>query len=155
MSRAFVKDSEDNAGDEDLPERSVSPHRNLVTPQGLAQINAEVRRLERALAEARAADDKRALATAQRDLRYWNSRRASAEAVPANADHSVVRFGCDVLMRLADGTRRQLRIVGEDEADPAAGLIAYVAPVASGLLGARVGETVDSGAGEAEIIEVR
>ena len=154
MSRAFVKDSEDN-GDADLPERSVSAHRNLVTPRGLELIHAEIRRLERALADARAADDKRAIATAQRDLRYWNSRSATAEPVPANADHSVVRFGCEVLMRLEDGSTRRLRIVGEDEADPAAGLIAYVAPVAHALLGARVGELVDSGAGEAEIIDIR
>lgn len=154
MSRAFVKDSEDN-GDADLPERSVSAHRNLVTPHGLEQIHAEIRRLERALAEARSNDDKRAVATAQRDLRYWVSRSASAEPVPANADHSVVRFGCEVAMRLGDGSIRRLTIVGEDEADPAAGRIAYVAPVARGLLGARVGEAVDSGAGDAEIIGIR
>ena len=38
MSRAFVKESDD-AG-EPLPELTVSPHPNFVTPEGLAQITA-------------------------------------------------------------------------------------------------------------------
>jgi transcription elongation GreA/GreB family factor len=155
MSRAFVKDSEDSAVDADLPERALSPHRNLVTPRGLEQIATEIHRLERELAVARAADDKRAIATAQRDLRYWNARRANAELVPPTTDHGVVRFGCEVLLRLPSGATRALRIVGEDEADPAAGSIAYVAPVARGLLGSRVGEVVDTGAGDGEIIAIR
>ena len=82
MSRAFVKESEDAGNEPELPERSVSPHRNLVTPTGLEQIEAVVRRLEDALTAARAADDKPAIARCQRDLRYWNQRRATAELVP-------------------------------------------------------------------------
>jgi len=44
MSRAFVKELEDAA--EELPERSISPHPNLVTAEGLAHIEAEVTRLQ-------------------------------------------------------------------------------------------------------------
>ena len=44
MSRAFVKELEDAA--EELPERPISSHPNLVTAEGLAHIEAEVTRLQ-------------------------------------------------------------------------------------------------------------
>ena len=139
MSRAFVKESEDAGSELDLPERSVSAHRNLVTRNGLELIEAEVRRLEDELAAARSADDKPTIVRCQRDLRYWNQRRASAEVVPPPTRRDKVRFGSTVTIRLDNGTERTLRIVGEDEADPAEGRIAYVAPVAAQMIGASVG----------------
>jgi transcription elongation GreA/GreB family factor len=155
MSRAFVKESEDAGSELDLPERSVSPHRNLVTPAGLEQIEAEVRRLEDELAAARAADDKPGVARCQRDLRYWTQRRASAEVVPPPTRHDRVRFGSTVTVSLDDGTEKTLRIVGEDEASPAEGLVAYVAPVAAQMIGAAVGDRVDTGGAEGEIVAIR
>lgn len=155
MSRAFVKESEDAGGELDLPERSVSPHRNLVTPAGLELIEAEVHRLEDELAQARAADDKPGLARCQRDLRYWNQRRATAEVVPPPTRRDKVRFGSTVTVRLDAGGERTLRIVGEDEANPATGLVAYVAPVAARMIGATVGERVDAGGAEGEITDIR
>ena len=53
MSRAFVKEGD---GAVTLPERAVSPHPNLVTEAGLAQIEAQVRALEAARSAARAVD---------------------------------------------------------------------------------------------------
>jgi transcription elongation GreA/GreB family factor len=153
MTRAFVKESEDAGSEPELPERSISSHRNLVTPSGLAQIEATVRRLEDELAAARAAADRGLIARCQRDLRYWTSRRATAEVVPPSPGQGRVRFGSTVTVRLADGTR-VLRIVGEDEADPAAGTIAYVAPVAAGMIGATVGDRVATGAGDGEIVAI-
>ena len=44
MSRAFVKDAEDKA--DDLPDRPLSPHRNLVTKEGLAAIEVALGRFE-------------------------------------------------------------------------------------------------------------
>jgi transcription elongation GreA/GreB family factor len=155
MSRAFVKESEDAGSELELPERSVSPHRNLVTPAGLEQIESEVRRLEDALTGARAGDDKPAIARCQRDLRYWNQRRASAEVVPPPTRFDKVRFGSTVEVSLDDGTERLLKIVGEDEANPSAGLIAYVAPVAARMIGATVGERVETGGAEGEITAIR
>ena len=155
MSRAFVKESEDAASEPELPERSISPHRNLVTPTGLGQIEAEVHRLEEALAAARAADDKAGIARCQRDLRYWKERRATAEVVPPATRHDKVRFGSTVTVSLDDGTEKSFRIVGEDEANPAAGLIAYVAPVAARMIGASVGERVETGGAEGEIVAIR
>ncbi|MCX7900192.1 MAG: transcription elongation factor, partial [Methylocystis sp.] len=88
MSSAFTKEQDDDNPREELPDRPVSPHRNLVTPEGLAQIEAELERAETEVARATKADDKHALAIAQRDLRYWTARRASAELVHPIADHS-------------------------------------------------------------------
>ena len=151
MSRAFVKESDEAA---ELPERAASPHRNLVTATGLAQIEAAIRRLEAALAEARQGADKAALASCQRDLRYWQKRRASAELVPPALGTERVRFGSTVRILLGDGTERRLTIVGEDEADPAAGTISYVSPVAAAMIGAEPGDRVAAGAGDGEILEI-
>jgi transcription elongation GreA/GreB family factor len=155
MSRAFVKESEDSAGEPELPELSVSPHRNLVTSAGLERIEAEIRALEEELGGARAADDKPAVARCQRDLRYWTQRRASAEVVPPPTRRDKVRFGSTVTIRLDDGSERTLQIVGEDEADPAAGRVAYVAPVAAQMIGAAVGERVEAGGAEGAIVTIR
>ena len=154
MSRAFIKESDD-AGAEPLPDRLVSPHRNLVTPAGLAQIEAAVARLRDALSAARAVDDRVGVAQAQRDLRYWTERRRTAEVVPPPAEGEVVRFAATVLLEHADGTRARYQIVGEDEADPAAGKISYVSPIARLLIGASAGDVVALGSGEAGIVEVR
>jgi len=154
MSRAFVREAED-AGLEPLPELVVSPHRNLVTGDGLAQIEANVERLEAELAEARDAEDRATEARAARDLRYWRQRRATAEVVPADAGVDRVRFGCLVAVETSSGERRCYRIVGEDESDPAHGRVSYVSPLAGRLLGAVVGDVVDLHDGEAEVIEIR
>lgn len=153
MSRAFVKqDSEENL--EDLPERPVSEHPNYVTAEGLAHIEAEVTRLSHEHAAAMAAHDRPALARTARDLRYWNARRANAEVIPPPVDCDEVRFGCTVTLGRADGRRQTYRIVGEDEADPARGTLAYVAPLARALMGRKVGDVVPAGRDEAEILAI-
>jgi transcription elongation GreA/GreB family factor len=154
MSSAFTKEQDDDNPREDLPDRPVSPHRNLVTPEGLEQIEGELSRLHREIDRATADDDRRALAVAQRDLRYWTARRASAEVVHAIADHSQVRFGHRVVVELDDGERRAFRLVGEDEGDPAKGLIPYVAPLAQGLMGKSVGESAEVIHHSARIVEI-
>jgi transcription elongation GreA/GreB family factor len=154
MSRAFVKEPDGLEAFDELPERLVSPHRNLVTESGLAAIEAEVARLARAYADAQSAGDRAALNAAARDLRYWTARRASAELVPAPQDTDEVRFGSRVTFVREDGRRQTYRIVGEDEADPAKGTLSYVSPMARALLGKAVGDTVRAGAGEAEIVAI-
>lgn len=57
-------------------------------------------------------------------------------------DRDEVRFGARLTLRTGDGQTRQIQIVGVDESDPAAGLIAFVAPLARTLLGHRAGDTV-------------
>jgi transcription elongation GreA/GreB family factor len=46
------------------------------------------------------------------------------------------------------------RIVGEDEADPKAGSISFVAPVAKSLIGKGVGDVVGEGNQEIEILSI-
>lgn len=154
MSRAFVKEQDGDAG-EDLPELVVSPHRNLVTPDGLAQMEARLRQLDAALAGARAADDRAAIARIERDRRYWSRRRGNAECVPwPRPPVQQARFGCLVTLEDAEGRRHAFRIVGEDEADPSAGLVSWVSPLAEALLGARVGDTLDFRGGQAEVVSI-
>jgi transcription elongation GreA/GreB family factor len=150
MSRAFVKEPDGDGVAEEVPERPVSLHPNYVTPRGLAQIDEQLKRLESDYA---ASSEDRHRATVARDLRYWRSRRASAEVVPP-AQSNEVRFGSSFTIRRADGRVQSFRIVGEDEADPAAGSISYVSPLARAVSGKAVGDVLSIGNDEAEIIEV-
>jgi len=151
MSRAFVKESDD-AGPP-LPELSLSPHANFVTPTGLAQIQARVAALERELRAARAAEDKPLVTRIQRDLRYWTQRRASARVVPTAVETlTVVRFGFSVAVRFADGSQRSFKLVGEDEADPAHGLLSWVSPLGRELAGKSPGDDVSVAGRLAEVV---
>ena len=154
MSRAFVKEQEDS-GVEDLPDRLISEHPNLVTPEGVQLIEAEVARLTAEHAAAQAEEDRARIAAIARDLRYWTSRQQSAEVVTPPADHGHVHFGSTVTMARNDGRRQTFRIVGEDEADPAKGTIPYVAPLARALVGKAVGDVVRLGDGEVEVLDVK
>jgi transcription elongation GreA/GreB family factor len=154
MSRAFVKEPDGDDGRDELPERPISSHPNLVTAEGLARIEAEVARLQKEHAAAQAADDRGALARIARDLRYWNARRSTAQLVPLPTDRTQVHFGSTVTILRDDGRKQTFRIVGEDEADPAHGTLSHVAPLARALFGKQVGDTIQAGQSEAEIVEV-
>jgi transcription elongation GreA/GreB family factor len=151
MSRAFV--NEDSYVDA-LPDRPVSEHPNLVTETGLALIEGALEVARRAYGEAQAAGDRETLASAGRDLRYWNSRRASAQLRAPMAESDVVQFGNSVTILRDDGRRQTFRIVGEDEADPAKGSISHASPLARALLGKRVGDIVRAGRDDAEIAAI-
>jgi transcription elongation GreA/GreB family factor len=153
MSKAFVKEPETGDVYDDLPDRPVSPH-NLVTPRGLEMIEAELARLHDEHAAAQDADDRARLAKINRDLRYWTSRRATAQVVEPPKDATEVRFGSTVTIKREDGRRQTYRIVGEDEADPSLGTLSYVSPVAQALMGKPIGEVVEVGTGEFEIVEI-
>lgn len=154
MSRAFVKEPDGEDVGEDLPERPISPHPNLVTAEGLARIEAEIARLQREHAAAGAAKDRAALARAARDLRYWNARRATARVVPPPTGSTQVHFGSTVTIVREDGRRQTFRIVGEDEADPAHGTLSHVSPLARALFGKQIGDTIQAGQSEAEIVAI-
>ena len=154
MSRAFVKEQDGAEVDTDLPELVVSPHRNLVTPEGLAHIGDRLHRAREAVIEARAAGDRAGIARHSRDLRCWERRRANAEVVPHAAGSDIVRFGSQVVLQPEHGAARAFRIVGEDEASPAEGRVSYVSPLAQALIGGRVGDFVAFGDGAAEIVEI-
>ena len=153
MSKAFTKESD---ADEviDLPEREISPLANLVTPRGLALIEAEIERASAANAAALAADDREAAARAGRDLRYWTARRNSAQVQPDPTGSDKVQFGSAVNILRSDGRRLSFRIVGEDEADPAQGLLSWASPLARAMMGKGVGDQIEAGATEAEIVAI-
>lgn len=157
MSVAFTREEDLEATAADLPDRPISPHPNLVTPEGLAAIEA-------ALAAARAAynaaqskgdieADRTAMARATRDLRYWSARRASAQLVETTPDGRV-RFGGSVTIEREDGRRQTWRITGEDEADPAAGSVSHVSPLAVALIGKRVGDEATVAGQAVEVVAV-
>jgi transcription elongation GreA/GreB family factor len=153
MSKAFTKEAEGGEVYDDLPDRPVSPH-NLVTRKGLEMIEAELGRLHREHAAAQDADDRPKLAKINRDLRYWTSRRATAQVMEPPKDAAEVRFGSTVTIARDDGRRQTYRIVGEDEADPSLGTLSYVSPVAQALMGEQVGDTVQAGTADAEIVAI-
>jgi transcription elongation GreA/GreB family factor len=152
MSRAFTRESDDDQAP--LPERALSTHPNLVTPEGLAALEARARALEEERQAARAAADRTLLHRIERDLRYFTRRLASARVVAPAVAADRVRFGVRVTLAAADGVERSYRLVGEDEADAARGLLSWVAPLAQALLGQAVGDTVRFQERELEILRI-
>ena len=53
-----------------------------------------------------------------------------------------VAIGCFVKLKDEDGDTIEYTLVGEDESDPSEGKISVYSPLAQGLLGKKVGETV-------------
>jgi transcription elongation factor GreB len=144
MSRAFVKEPDEGAPAEGLPERQVSDHANYVTPAGLQQLETRVGELEtRRLELLDREDPADELAYVDRDLRYYTARLESAILVDLDRQpRRKVAFGAAVTVSQPGGERRTFTIVGEDEADLKQGKISYVSPLAEALMDARVGKTV-------------
>jgi len=160
MAVAFTREEDYESQAANLPDRPVSPHPNLVTASGLAAIEAELAAARAAYGAAQAeggiSADRTAMARATRDLRYWASRRASAQLTEPDGPADKVQFGRSVeFERGLDGRRQTFRIVGEDEADPARGSVSYVSPLARGLLGKSVGDTALVNGAEVEVVAVR
>ena len=65
-----------------------------------------------------------------------------------------VVFGSKVTILRDDGRRQTFRIVGEDEADPKAGSIAYVSPLARLLIGKQVAKAVELDGRDIEIVAI-
>ena len=155
MSRAFVRENDDGAEvPQDLPERPVSSHPNFVTARGLQQIESRIHELEAAREAPKRSEDKDALARIDRDLRYWQQRKATAKLVEPDTEPVKVRFGVRVSLQYEDGTQRRFTLVGEDEADPAQGLISWMSPIAQVLIGTSVGDEVTLQSKRAEIVKL-
>ena len=157
MSVAFTREEDLEATAADLPDRPISSHPNLVTPQGLAAMDAALASARAAYAAAQSKGDieadRTAMARATRDLRYWSARRASAQLVETPADGRV-RFGGSVTIEREDGRTQTWRITGEDEADPAAGSVSHVSPLAVALIGKRVGDEATVAGQTVEVVAV-
>ncbi|HEY0327725.1 MAG TPA: transcription elongation factor GreA [Rhodopseudomonas sp.] len=159
MSVAFTKeDSAETASETMLPERPISPHPNLVTAAGLQALQDQLEAARAGIKAAQAIADvnerRRQEAGPLRDALYLAARLRSGQLMPEPASRDVVAFGSTVTFRRSDGRAQSYRIVGEDEADPKAGTISFVSPVARLLMRKAVGDVVGSGAQELEIIAI-
>jgi len=154
MSRAFVRENDGAEVPEDVPERPVSAHPNFVTARGLHHIEDRVHALEHEREDAKRDEDKVALTRIDRDLRYWLVRKSSAKVVEPDPSPRQVRFGVRVSLRYDSGEERVFTLVGEDEADPAHGLISWISPIAQALIGAQAGDEVKLQGQNAEILRL-
>jgi transcription elongation GreA/GreB family factor len=156
MSKAFVREGEEQLRPSNpLPDRPIPSAPNLVSPQGLAEIEMRIDRLEEEQRKARAANDADAIGRTARDLRYWSAQRASARVVEAPSSGDEVRFGSTVVVERPDGQMQSYRIVGVDEADPAQGTISHISPLARELLSKTVGDEIAVGRTRLTIREVQ
>jgi transcription elongation factor GreB len=150
-----------------------------ITPQGLARIRAEYEELfgvERpkvvetvswaALLGDRSENadyiyGKRRLREIDRKLAHLARIMKDAKIVdPAKQEaRDQVRFGATIELADEDDNRRMLTIIGDDEADAAAGKIGWSAPLARALIGAKVGDErivrLPAGEKSYEVIAIR
>ncbi|OZI34170.1 transcription elongation factor GreB [Bordetella genomosp. 10] len=180
MNKAFVKES-DQDDDEDIPQAQALPPgtRNYITPQGYARLRDELAHLmtvERpavvqVVSWAASNGDrsengdylygKKRLREIDRRMRFLTRRLDIAEVVdPAlQPNRDQVFFGATVLYLDKGGDEHEVSIVGVDEAEPLAGKISWISPVARALIKAREGDTVTlrtpGGVETLEILEVR
>ena len=148
MSRGFVKE-DDAQTPPIIPPRAALPPGtpNYVTPAGLAQLRAELATLEAGRAQAEAdrsndTDRTHRLSLYNGRLALLHERIGSAKVVdPAGQPPGEVRFGATVTLRTVSGGKvgfeRTFTIVGVDEADVALGKVAFVAPIARAVQGAK------------------
>ncbi|WP_404711204.1 GreA/GreB family elongation factor [Sphingomonas sp. MMS24-J13] len=147
MSVAFRRESDDEHKEPKF-ELPIPPGPNLVTERGIKLIEQRVAELEAKVADMAAGE---ALEDARRDLRYWRQRLATAQLAPPPPQDEI-GFGSRVEIRV-NGKPRTLQIVGDDEAHPAAGLLALSAPLAQALIGAAQGDLLPFG-GRDDAIEI-
>ena len=159
MSVAFTKeDSAETASETQLPDRPISAHPNLVTAAGLASLEQQLHDARVAYEAAALIEDinerRRQSAGPVRDLRYFAERLRTAQLMPAPVSTETVAFGSTVTFTRDDGRRQTYRVVGEDEADPKAGSISYVSPIAAAFMGRSVGDVVTLGDQDLEITAI-
>ncbi|WP_116521169.1 transcription elongation factor GreB [Achromobacter insuavis] len=180
MNKAFVKES-DNEDDDDLPQAQALPAgtKNYMTPEGYERLRGELTHLmnvERpsvvqVVSWAASNGDrsengdylygKKRLREIDRRMRFLTKRLDIAEVVDpaAQPNRDQIFFGATVLYSDKAGEDHTVTIVGVDEAEPLAGKISWISPVARALIKAREGDTVvlrtPGGIEELDILEVR
>ncbi|QYM79920.1 GreA/GreB family elongation factor [Horticoccus luteus] len=163
MSKAFLREDDlqpEPASPPALPLSLLIGGKHYLTPRGAAVLQEEITRLsitERPGLAARAASDADEKAELQRldsRVRQLQLTLQTAEIVPPPPPpHDVVQFGATVTVESKTGGVVRYRIVGVDEADPAAGTISHQSPIARALLNAHRDSSVEfsSPAGRQEL----
>lgn len=159
MAVAFTKEeSFETASETLLPDRPISPHLNLVTEAGLKALELQLQQAREAYEATRQIDDvnekRRQAAGPARDARYLAERVRTAQVMASPSSNDKVAFGSTVTFSRDNGRVQTYRIVGEDEADPKAGSISYVSPVAVLLMGKAIGDVVEANGQELEILDI-
>ncbi|WP_256752226.1 transcription elongation factor GreA [Mesorhizobium sp. Mes31] len=159
MSVAFAKEESAEAASETiLPARPISDRINLVTEAGLKMLRDELARAQLALETASVLEDvnerRRQSAVPVRDVTYYAERVRTAQLMPVPASNDVIAFGHTVTFARDDGRTQTFRIVGEDEANPSQASISHGSPVAIALIGKTVGEIVQLGQRQLEILSI-
>lgn len=180
MSKAFVKETDDDLDDDLEPEAVQLPKGapNYLTKQGYQVLRDELTHLVKeerpsvvsVVSWAASNGDrsengdyiygKRRLREIDRRIRFLTKRLEMAEVVdPAqqpNKDR--VFFGATVVYMNKDEEELRVTIVGVDEADPLNGKISWISPVARALLKAEEGDTVSlrtpAGIEKLEVLEI-
>src|SRR5271169_394454 len=179
MSKAFVKETEDEA---DLPDEAPAIPagvKNYMTPHGHRQLQDELRQLLRVerpkvvetVAWAAGNGDrsengdyiygKRRLHEIDRRIRFLTKRLESAEIVDPKQQkrRDQVFFGATVVYATDDGSETTITIVGVDEADFARGQVSWVSPIACALIKAHEGDIVElrapCGIEQIEVLSIR
>jgi transcription elongation GreA/GreB family factor len=146
MSVAFRRESDEEHLEPKF-ELPIPPGPNLVTPRGLALIEARVCELETQLTKPLTEGDRKAVL---RDARYWRARQASAQLAHAPSGDTVA-IGTRVIYQ-RDGRSRTIDVVGHDEGDPTNARIGFTAPLVRAMLGSEVGDEIELQDGSALII---
>jgi transcription elongation factor GreB len=180
MSKAFTKESDTDATEDDVPEPAHAlpkGAKNYMTPAGHARLESELRQLtsvERpkvvdVVSWAASNGDrsengdyiygKKRLREIDRRIRFLMKRLEIAEVVDQSrqTNRDQVFFGATVTYADGEDRERTVRIVGVDEVRHDEGEISWVSPVARALLRSREGDVVRvrSPGGEEEIEVVR
>ncbi len=179
MSKAFVKESDDDDELEGALPAIPAGTKNYMTPQGHLRMKQEllhlidVERPEVVKIVSWAASNgdrsengdyiygKRRLREIDRRIRFLTKRLDIAEVVDPSVHHGSeqIFFGATVTYENQAGDEHTITIVGIDELDPLNGKISWISPVARALTKAREGDAVvlrtPSGVDELTILEVR
>ncbi len=146
MSRAFIKETDFEHNEVDIPERLISPEPNYVTPMGLELLKKQLTSLETDLKQIINKDDpqsKHFKFSLERSIRYIQARLGSAILIkPENQLTEKILFGATVYLEDEEGKNYQFKIVGEDEADIKNNKLSYVAPLSKQLIGHKKGDEI-------------
>jgi transcription elongation factor GreB len=179
MSKAFVKETDDEPEIPDEAPAIPAGVKNYMTPEGHRRMADELRRLMReerpkvvdVVAWAAGNGDrsengdylygKQRLREIDRRIRFLTKRLESAEVVDPRRQtrRDQVFFGACVTYLDQHGAEKAVTIVGIDEADLERGQVSWISPIARALLKAYEGDTVElrtpTGIEQIEVLEIR
>ena len=146
MSRAFVKEPDGDQAETDLPVRLQSEHPNYITLKGLEKQKAYLHDLISqcsVLKKSNTLAEKSKIKLLNADITYLKQRVESAIPVKVEEQEGEnIRFGATIILVDKNNTQYKFTIVGEDEADAENGLISWVSPLATVLIGKQAGDVI-------------